>query len=356
MSDIACPHCGQTGIPLAETGGGIVDCPGCDRAFVCPAPGQPELQSLPDPSATSGSEISGPASGTASPTDVSLPASAPIAGGATVLFFLLLTTPLGNTYFGQLFSARGWVPYVIAFFSLWATVILVQKYRLHREQSRIPLLDLLPHSFGQEINTNNAPMFHSYLQHLSSLGPRSYLVDRLTWGLRRFMLRRNIYELSQQLAERTRADSDAIDSSYSMLRVFVWAIPILGFIGTVLGISEAVASFSYSVNSAASLEVMRDSIGSVTTGLGVAFDTTLLALIMSILIMFPMSSLQKAEEDLLARSEEYCDRQLIGRLREAAELNPGNEIPRESERSRMLAEIEQLERRIARLEPGPRDA
>jgi hypothetical protein len=59
---------------------------------------------------------------------------------------------------------------------------------------------------------------------------------------------------------------------------------------------------------------MKDSIGTVTTGLGVAFDTTLLALVMSVLIMFPTSSLQKAEEDLLARVEDYCGRHLIARL------------------------------------------
>jgi septal ring factor EnvC (AmiA/AmiB activator) len=59
---------------------------------------------------------------------------------------------------------------------------------------------------------------------------------------------------------------------------------------------------------------MKQSIASVTTGLGVAFDTTLLALVMSILIMFPSSSLQKAEEDFLNRVEAYCDERLGRRL------------------------------------------
>ena len=56
----------------------------------------------------------------------------------------------------------------------------------------------------------------------------------------------------------------------------------------------------------------------MTTGLGVAFDTTLLALVMSIVIMFPASSLQKAEEDFLNRVEFYCDERLARRLDDSA--------------------------------------
>jgi biopolymer transport protein ExbB/TolQ len=133
-----------------------------------------------------------------------------------------------------------------------------------------------------------------------------------------------------------------------MLRVFIWAIPILGFIGTVLGISEAVSGFSDSVNSAASLEVMRESIGSVTTGLGVAFDTTLLALVMSIVIMFPMSALQKAEEEYLGRCDDYCDLHLSNRV-----VSPVAEVTRADHSDRDLhALIESLEARIDRLEPS----
>jgi hypothetical protein len=59
---------------------------------------------------------------------------------------------------------------------------------------------------------------------------------------------------------------------------------------------------------------MKQSIGAVTSGLGVAFDTTLLALVMSIFIMFPTSSLQKAEEDFLDRVDVYCEQHLGRRL------------------------------------------
>ncbi len=121
-------------------------------------------------------------------------------------------------------------------------------------------------------------------------------------------------DVIDQLASQSQLDANAVESSYTMVRVFIWAIPLLGFIGTVVGISAAVAGFSDSVASAVDLDVMKQSIGTVTMGLGVAFDTTLLALVMSIVIMLPTTSLQKAEEDFLSRVDAYCDERLGRRL------------------------------------------
>jgi biopolymer transport protein ExbB/TolQ len=98
----------------------------------------------------------------------------------------------------------------------------------------------------------------------------------------------------------------------------------LGFIGTVIGIGAAVGAFSETLEAAASIETMKDSIGSVTGGLGVAFDTTLLALVMSILIMFPASAVQRIEEGLLGEVDDYCAEILVRRLKDAeTEVTPG---------------------------------
>jgi hypothetical protein len=64
---------------------------------------------------------------------------------------------------------------------------------------------------------------------------------------------------------------------------------------------------------------MRDSIESVTGGLGVAFDTTLLALVMSILIMFPSSALQRLEESFLGEVDDYCAEHVVRRLADEPE-------------------------------------
>jgi biopolymer transport protein ExbB/TolQ len=251
---------------------------------------------------------------TSGPTDLNLSVTGAAAVGATVLFYGAVVLPLSGTYVGELFGARGWVPYVISFLSFWAAIMLLLKYRLIARQREVLDLDLLPQRIGERITPDNAAAFVAHLDELPPSAAGNALVGRIRRALHHFEARRDAREVVEQLSGQTQADADAVESSYTMLRVFIWAVPILGFIGTVIGIGAAVGGFSESVGGAVDLEVMKDSIGSVTTGLAVAFDTTLLALVMSILIMFPASSMQKAEEDFLSAVEDYCDEKLVRRL------------------------------------------
>ena len=232
--------------------------------------------------------------------------------GVTLLFYLALQ-PFSGSMLSDLFTQRGWVPYGISFLSAWACVTLVLKFRLLGAHRRALQLDLLPRSLGDRITPDNAEAF---IQHLDTqpITPENPLGQRIRRALQHFAARRDSGQLVAQLGGQAQADADALESSYTLVRVFIWAVPILGFIGTVIGIGAAVGGFSESVGAAVDLDVMKESIGNVTGGLGVAFDTTLIALVMSILIMFPASSLQKAEEDFLAAVEHYCDERLVVRL------------------------------------------
>jgi biopolymer transport protein ExbB/TolQ len=231
--------------------------------------------------------------------------------------------PLSGTYFGALFSARGWVPYTISYLAFWSGVLLVEKYRELGRQTRVLELDLLPRAIAESVTPTTAASFLDFLQGLPAEYGRNFLVQRVGQALQHFRARSVVSETVDVLRHQAERDENVVESSYTMLRVFIWAIPILGFIGTVLGIGASVGGFSESVSEAANLEVMKDSIGVVTSGLGVAFDTTLLALVMSIFIMFPASSLQKAEEEYLDRVDQYCQRHLISRLDDGNVGAPG---------------------------------
>jgi len=138
-------------------------------------------------------------------------------------------------------------------------------------------------------------------------------------GLEHFRVRKNAPEVASILTSQSDIDANSVESSYTLLKVFIWAIPILGFIGTVVGISAAVGGFSGTLDSADDISVLKDSLNNVTGGLATAFDTTLVALVMSMLVMFPTSSLQKAEEDLLNWVDEYCNENLLKRLDDGRE-------------------------------------
>jgi biopolymer transport protein ExbB/TolQ len=323
-----CPHCRQPTAPGAYVPGAIIDCEGCDQSFVVadfssqraedvaesemPSQAKADADEVMEGGAQLPREPGAPR--VAASSDIALSGTGLVAAVLTVVFYIALVKPLGATYFGALFGARGWVPYVISFLSIWSGVLLVAKYRLLTAQTRVLQLDLLPSSIAGRITPSNAPAFISRLQTVTAEYGQSFLVQRICQGLEHFCARANVAETVDQLRSQAEHDEGVVESSYTMLRVFIWAIPILGFIGTVLGIGASVGGFSESVSAAADLDVMKDSIGTVTSGLGVAFDTTLLALVMSIFIMFPTSSLQKAEEDYLGGVDDYCRQHLIARL------------------------------------------
>lgn len=252
-------------------------------------------------------------------TNVSLAWTGLIGLGATFIFYLILGwTP--KCYFRDLFFERGWVTYAEAYLMFWAIVILLAKSRKLMRQKESMLFDLLPEDLGKDISPESLPRF---VKHVSDLPVKntgsSFLVRRVLRGLEHYSVRGSASEVASMLSSQSDLDNAAVGSSYSLLNVFIWAIPILGFIGTVQGLGNAVGSLSGSLESASDVESIKKSLGNITGGLGVAFDTTLVALIMSLFLKFPASSLQKAEEDLLNWVEEYCNENLLKRLQDHEE-------------------------------------
>ncbi len=100
-----------------------------------------------------------------------------------------------------------------------------------------------------------------------------------------------------------------IDLRYSILRYLTWLIPSLGFIGTVMGIMFALQYAGVPANADA-----EDFLYQVTSRLGVAFTTTLLALIMSAVLVLVQSLVQSKEERALNEAGQYCLDNLILRI------------------------------------------
>ena len=110
-----------------------------------------------------------------------------------------------------------------------------------------------------------------------------------------------------------------LELKYAMLRYLVWLIPTLGFIGTMVGIA-------FALDYAATLEDPRSPtlLAEITGRLGVAFYTTLLSLVQSVLLVFALHIVQSREEMALNQSGQYCLDNLINRL---YEKQAGGETP-----------------------------
>lgn len=250
-------------------------------------------------------------------TDVSALRSGAI-GLAVFLLVYAVLYPIQDWYLGALLWQRGWVQFAEIFLAAWAGAILVLKWRKLSAQRDSMLFDLLPEEIAKDITPSNAAQFIAHVRKLPVKMGESFLVNRVLRGLEHFDLLRNSGEVSGRLATQSEIDGNAVGSSYALIKVFVWAIPILGFIGTVQGIGQAVGAFSATMSAAGDVSALKDSFGMVTSGLATAFDTTLLALVLSMFIMFPMSSMQKSEQDLLNWVDEYCNENLLKRIKEEA--------------------------------------
>ena len=331
-----CWNCGKPLRAGDENIGKKARCPYCGAVGEIRSPAMPPPQAMPPPV---GMDMTAPPppgpeplagtehreGGQSRSTSVSLPLTALIALGATVVFYGILILPLQR--FGgrlhsalahnavvRLFAERGWVPYVIAFLSAWAITMLFAKYRKLRVQRSALLFDALPTEVAEEIRPDNVEAFRSNLLSLPISPEFSFLIGRVLRALDHYRVHPTSEEVATLLTTQSDIEANTVETSYTMIKVLVWAIPILGFIGTVMGVGHAVGSFSDVIGAADNFGAVKDSLGSVTGGLGVAFDTTLLALVMSLLVMFPASAMQKAEEDLLASVDQYCNENVLRRL------------------------------------------
>jgi biopolymer transport protein ExbB/TolQ len=224
----------------------------------------------------------------------------------------------------RLLLERGWIPHVIMALSCWCLSILVVKAVALKVQRKAFKLDLLPKSTPR-ISAENVTLVIDYIEgvrkrNVDLKASRSFLVERVLRILEHFAARGDVSEIAAVNTADADADAAAVASSFSLVKVLVWAIPILGFIGTVVGISVAVGGFSQSLEGAEQLDTIKSSLGEVTSGLAVAFDTTLVALVASIFVMLPTSWVQKAEEQLVNDVDDFCVTNILRRLVSQDEL------------------------------------
>lgn len=104
------------------------------------------------------------------------------------------------------------------------------------------------------------------------------------------------------------------ESSYNLLRYIAWGIPAIGFVGTVMGIGQALG---FAENALENLKL-------VTDPLGLAFDTTFIALVESLILMFFIHYMQNREEALLNDIDLFCQEKLIINLRIEEEKTPSH--------------------------------
>jgi hypothetical protein len=188
--------------------------------------------------------------------------------------------------------------WAIAILAFKGTAIYQQRQQLGEDLLLLPIT--LP--IGPE---DSRPL----IERLSNLPGRvsSYLLPRaLLIGIQRFGVTGNIQDSATAVRDLCESEMERQESELSIIRYIAWAIPSVGFIGTVRGIGSALAQANRAV---------EGDITGVTQNLGVAFNSTFIALVISIVLMFFIHQLQLAQERLVLDTESYCNDNLIARMR-----------------------------------------
>ena len=136
-------------------------------------------------------------------------------------------------------------------------------------------------------------------------GERAYLPKRLRDGLDFVIRTGKADDLEDHLKYLADVDGARAHASYGLVRFIVWAIPIMGFLGTVIGITVAIANLS---------PTELENISGVVAGLGTAFDTTATALGLSMVLMFTQFVIERIEQGLLDQVDEQAWDSLAGRF------------------------------------------
>lgn len=247
-------------------------------------------------------------------TRVNTRLSALLAAVASVAFYAALL-PIRRTYFGAMFLDRGPIPYAITFFTAWAGVILLLKWSKLRLQQRALSIDVVPTTPDFVLSPRTVDEVQTRILHAVE-DPRQFvLFNRIALALSNLRNLGRVADVDEILQTQAGNDESVMETSYSLVQGFVWAIPVLGFIGTVQGLSLAIGAFGAVLTRSSEMSEVKEALRGVTGGLSIAFETTLQGLVAALAVQLLLTVLKKNEEEFLDGCTEYCTRRIVGRLR-----------------------------------------
>jgi hypothetical protein len=238
--------------------------------------------------------------------------------GIAVVALLTVVLPEDSVAAQVLLDRGGRFPYPftvqnfmwLIFFSTFAELVV----RIHSagNDGRQTRAHLLPEDDETMLRSEDlAPFASRAREHLNSRNSfLQRLIVRVIW---QFQSSLSVSQANEILTSSTDLIQHEIDMRYNMIRYFAWFIPTLGFIGTVIGIALALSTAGNPPDVGDS-EALREWMQALTRDLGVAFNTTLVALMLSSVLVLLMHIAQEMEELALNKSAQYCLDNLINRL------------------------------------------
>jgi biopolymer transport protein ExbB/TolQ len=189
---------------------------------------------------------------------------------------------------------------------MWSLLLLARQAHDTRLSRQLLDREYVKIGEGQVVLPEDARVYSRPLESMPKAEQDRFLPRLLMVAYNRFGATRSVQDAAEAVRDECDFEVASMDTKLSMVRFTAWAIPAVGFVGTVRGIGAALQEAQ---------GAMGGDISGVTMGLGITFNATLTALVCCIVVMFWMHQLQQFQDRLVLDCRTYVDRQLLRKLR-----------------------------------------
>src|SRR6185295_4606674 len=246
-------------------------------------------------------------------------------------------------------SLSGLIPVSIAVIFFWGAIFCFLRWRRLQAVRLLSGRQLLEEANRQLGSPGPEALrrVEALATHLERDGySRSPLLRRLHAVLRQWRLRPGVNEADLVLAQHRAQDEEGVRRGFQLVRAFVWAMPVVGLMGTVIGISLAVGGFAkFLAGGVDDVSAIKQSLVGVTEGLSFAFLITLEGLLGALLLMLPSTALQAREEEFLVSLEHGVAETFLPELQRVAPVAEAV-APAEKEEQPAAPPIEEILHRV----------
>jgi len=212
---------------------------------------------------------------------------------------------------------RSWVQ-PVSTFAFWSGIafLALKTFQIRSQNAAFDQADEALSTFAAKstITADDGDAIAKQLKSLPDAVQGSMLVMRLRHMCSRLRNTRSVAEVDNIFQMMSEGDAARVESSYTPVRFLFALIPLLGFVGNVLGVGNGIGRFSGVLEQAQSFDSMRPALKFAATSLANAFDTTFLALFYSAIILLVNAIVQHREEKTLAAVDEYCIDTFVSRI------------------------------------------
>lgn len=241
------------------------------------------------------------------------------------VFYFVVALGLLHHFFGPQFDSDGsqissglWIGRVL---SSWinlftfmafgaALLMLLSRQRTIRQEEQAFNLPVLGGDEETLLLPKDAQAARKSLKQIDDQDSNKVLVTLIRAGLQRARANWSAEDVADAIKNQAALVAESTDASYAMIRYLAWAIPSIGFVGTVMGIGDAMGAIDVKDAADSGIDPMSLAAGHLNT----AFDTTFVALVLSLILMYFVYRIQALDDSLVTRATQWCMQRLVFRM------------------------------------------